>query len=142
MKNKEAFEVSVILPVMQEDLYRHWISSTEHTNFTGSPAKIDPEINGSFSAWDGYITGKNISMEPFRRIVQSWRTTEFSDEDEDSKLEVLFEAKADQTKLTLRHANIPDGQGNNYKDGWREYYFEPMLEYYSSKGNKKQRTDR
>ena len=33
-------------------------------------------------------------------------------------------------KITLKHWNIPDGDGEKYKDGWQEHYFEPMLQYY------------
>ena len=50
---------------------------------TGSPAIVDPEIGGAFEAWDGYISGRTLSLEPGRRIVQSWRTSEFAEDEGD-----------------------------------------------------------
>jgi uncharacterized protein YndB with AHSA1/START domain len=72
----------------------------------------------------------NLELEPGRRILQSWRTDEFSPEEADSRLEVLLEPEGDGTQLTLRHTQLPE-HGQQYEDGWRENYFEPMSEYYS-----------
>jgi hypothetical protein len=33
-------------------------------------------------------------------------------------------------RLTLSHKNAPDGQTAYEKEGWREYYFEPMKAYF------------
>jgi outer membrane biosynthesis protein TonB len=65
--------------------------------------------------------------------VQVWRTTEFPADAEDSRLELLFEPVGDgtETKVTLIHTNIPEGQGAQYKSGWGEHYFEPMRAYFS-----------
>ena len=65
---KETFNVS------PEILYNAWLDSKEHTEMTGGQAVCSSETNGNFSAWDGYITGFNISLEPHKKIVQSWRT--------------------------------------------------------------------
>ena len=73
--------------------------------------------------------GTNLDLKPNSRIVQSWRTTEFSDEEPDSRLEILLEATDDGTRLTLRHTDLPD-HGSQYKQGWIEAYFEPMLRYF------------
>ena len=58
MKNE--FTLSVILNVKPEIAYKDWLNSKEHSNFTGSPAKINPNIGGTFTAWDGYISGKTM----------------------------------------------------------------------------------
>jgi len=34
--------------------------------------------------------------------------------------------------MTVIHSDIPDGQGDDYRQGWIDYYFEPMKEYFSS----------
>jgi activator of HSP90 ATPase len=73
----ESFEIFVDLNSEPETLYRAWLDSSEHSAFTESDAEIDPVLEGSFSIWDGYITGKTVEMYPYSRIVQKWRTTEF-----------------------------------------------------------------
>jgi activator of HSP90 ATPase len=127
----EKITVSVELPVQKEVLFKAWLDSDEHSSFTGSTAEIDPSVGGSFTAWEDYITGKNLEIAPPNRILQSWRTTEFADDEEDSKLEILFETVTKGTRLTLIHTDIPDGQGELYREGWEEYYFRPMLEFFS-----------
>ncbi|PON11934.1 hypothetical protein C2W62_42235 [Candidatus Entotheonella serta] len=87
-----AFTVSAIIPASPQDVYNAWLDSDGHTQMTGSPAHTSAELGASFDAWDGYISGKNLMLEPGKRIVQSWRTTNFTDADEDSQIEVSLEA--------------------------------------------------
>ena len=128
----ESLELTVILPGTPDRIYEAWLDSRGHAAFTGSAATIDPIVGGTHSAWDGYITGKNLALEPGRRIHQTWRTTEFPDDAADSSLELLFEAADGGTRLVLRHTNIPEGQSEQYQGGWRDYYFNPMQEYFAS----------
>jgi activator of HSP90 ATPase len=125
-----SFTVSTLLPVSAERIYKAWLNSAEHAAFTGSAAKIDPTIGGTFSAWDGYISGKNTLLEPYRRIIQSWRTTEFPEQAPDSRLEILLKAVPEGTRITLKHSQIPEGQAEEYKRGWKEFYFAPMRAYF------------
>ena len=80
-----------------------------------------------YSAWDGYIEGTTIEIGP-DRIVQLWRTTEFAADDPMSRLELVFEPDDDGTLLTLRHSEIPHGQGDQYRQGWHDHYFTHMQE--------------
>lgn len=128
----ESIECSVVLPVKAEKLYRAWLDSAAHGDFTGSPAEIDAEVGGKFTAWDGYISGTTLELEPPKRIVQSWRTTEFPPGSPDSRLEIEFQAVKQGTKIVLVHTNIPDGQGADYRQGWTDYYFAPMQEYFGA----------
>ena len=97
---------------------------------TGSPAKADGRAGGDFTAWDGYIWGTFLELEKNRRILQSWRTSEFPEETDDSRVEVLLEDANRGTKLTLIHTDIPVGQADEYKQGWEDFYFKPMKEYF------------
>ncbi len=127
----ENLRLSTVLPVAPQRIYTAWLSSTDHAAFTGSQAEIDPAVGGKFTAWDGYIQGTNLVLAPFNRIVQTWRTTDFPDGSADSRLEVLFEPVQGGAKVTLVHSDIPDGQGDDYERGWRDYYFAPMRDYFA-----------
>ncbi len=129
------FVVSTLLPATPNEVYNTWMSSEGHSAMTGSPATISPEVGGDFDAWDGYIHGKNINLLPGVLIVQTWRTTDFSDTEDDSLVEINLKPIGGQTELTLRHSGLPP-HGTQYKDGWEESYFEPMKEYFSSKSDK------
>lgn len=129
---KRKFSVSTILPAAPEKVFRAWLSSTEHAAMTGSPAKIEPRVGGTFTAWDGYISGRTLELKPYTRIVQAWRTSEFADDDPDSRIEVVLKPRKDGAKLTLSHSSIPDGQAESYESGWEESYFAPMRAYFGA----------
>lgn len=127
------FEVSGVVPAPSEELYRAWLSSDLHTAMTGGGATIDPSLGGEFTAWDGYIHGKNLELEPFSRIVQTWRTTQFSADDPDSQIEVTFEPHDGGTLVRVRHSGVPSEQLGYENGGWQKSYFDPMSSYFSAK---------
>jgi hypothetical protein len=45
-------------------------------------------------------------------------------------LELIFTDNGNGCRLILKHWYIPEGQGDVYKEGWREHYFEPMWAYF------------
>jgi activator of HSP90 ATPase len=119
-----------VLPATPEAIYAAWLTSDGHSAMTGSQARVDARVGGEFEAWDGYISGRTLALEPGRRIVQSWRTAEFSAADEDSRIEVLLEPLAGGTRITLRHTNVPNDQRGYEQGGWQENYFDPMRAYF------------
>jgi uncharacterized protein YndB with AHSA1/START domain len=126
------FTISSLIPATPQEIYHAWMSSDGHSAMTGSPAKISPELGGKFEAWDGYIHGTNLELVPGKRIVQSWRTVEFSADEPDSRIEISLDAEGEQTRLTLHHTGLPP-HGKQYEQGWVESYFEPMKEYFKTK---------
>ena len=124
------FEISGLIPATPNEVYKAWLESDRHTKMTGGKAEVSDVLGAPFQAWDGYIEGINLELDPGARILQNWRTTEFEDTDEDSLLEVLFVLEAEQTRVTIRHSNLPD-HGMQYKQGWVDAYFTPMQEYFN-----------
>jgi hypothetical protein len=121
-----------LLPALPEQVYDTWLSSLGHTSMTGSPATSEPHIGGSHTAWDGYISGQHVELEAGRRILQTWRTTEFPEDAPDSLLEIVFTRDTYGTRLTLIQNGIPDGHGEKYYDGWQEHYFAPMRAHFAA----------
>ncbi len=124
------FTLKTIIDTTPEQIYKAWLSSEGHSEMTGGVAIISDKIGDTFTAWDGYIEGKNIELEPFKRIFQSWRTTQFEQEEEDSQVEILLNENNDQTELTLIHTNVPES-GEHYIKGWDNHYFQPMKKNFS-----------
>ena len=124
------FKVSEVFPISPLELYDAWLDAQTHSEMTGSPTEISAEAVTSFSAGDGYIQGVNLELEPGKRILQRWRTTDFSEDDEDSIVEILLEEAGDGTRLTIIHSNLPE-DGMQYQDGWVKWYFTPMKRYFS-----------
>lgn len=126
----ESFTLTVTLTASPQDIYNTWLSSDGHSQMTGSPAEVEAKIGGAFKAWDGYIWGNTLEMEPHQRILQAWRTSEFPEESPDSRVEILLEEADGGTKITLIHTEIPEGQADSYKQGWEDFYFTPMRAFF------------
>ena len=128
------FIVSDIVPAGAPEIYDAWLDSAGHAAMTGGQAaRITATPGAAFSAWNGYITGQTRSLEPGRRIVQSWRTSKFTDADADSEIDVTLEAAPGGTRVTVNHRNVPDGHTSYRDGGWQNNYFEPMKRYFAAK---------
>ena len=123
------FVISDLFPVSVEKLYSAWLDSDIHTKMTGGKAEVSDQVGGEFTAWDGYIEGKNLDLEPPSRILQSWRTSDFQENDTDSLLEITFIAQGGETMVTIKHSELP-ADGMQYHQGWVDAYFTPMRSYF------------
>ena len=124
------FTVSEVFPATPRAVYDAWLDGKRHAQMTGGAATGSAKAGTAFTAWDGYVRGRNLELDPGKRIVQSWRTSEFADDDPDSMITLTLKPVAGGTKLTLLHTRIPDGQ-TGYKKGWLDYYFAPMKDYFA-----------
>lgn len=70
----------IIIPAAPNAVYEAFMDAKKHSAFTGSKATSDARAGGKFTAWDGYISGKNLELEKGKRIVQEWKTTEWPED--------------------------------------------------------------
>jgi activator of HSP90 ATPase len=114
------------------DVFRAFTSSKIHSEVTGSPAKVNARIGGKFTAWDGYITGKNLKLVKGKKIVQEWRTTEWpSESTHPSILDISLKQTAKGTQLKMIHSKIPSKKlARDYDAGWYSSYWNPMKRYF------------
>lgn len=124
------FTLVAIIDSSPKEIYTTWLNSERHSKMTGGIASISDKIGEKFTAWDGYIEGVNLILEPNKRILQSWRTSDFDEGEGDSQIEILLKEKNGKTELTLIHSNLSD-HGEQYKKGWDDHYFKPMKSYFS-----------
>lgn len=125
------FTLTITIKTSANSIYKAWLSSEEHSMMTGGEAEITDSIGDEFTAWDGYIEGKNIELEDGQRILQSWRTSQFEENEEDSLLEITLHENNGETELILTHSNVPES-GEHYINGWDQSYFQPMKEYFEN----------
>ena len=129
---KIKFRISEVFPTPPETLFQAWLSSELHSSMTGSKAQVSDQVGGAFTTWDGYIKGKNLELQSPMRILQSWRTADFQNSDPDSLLEITFIHEGGDTRVTIRHSDLPE-HGMQYQQGWVDSYFIPMKEYFQEK---------
>jgi uncharacterized protein YndB with AHSA1/START domain len=131
----DSFTLTTYVPASPLQVYTAWLDGEQHSEMTGGRAHCEPVVGAAFDAWEGYIRGTNLELEPGRRILQSWRSTEFPDDAPDSRVELTLQPDANGTTILLRHWDIPPGQGSNYEKGWHEHYFSPMRQFFEKQTN-------
>jgi activator of HSP90 ATPase len=124
------FTITTTINAKAEAIYNAWLNSEQHSQMTGGEAIVSDKVGGTFSAWDGYIEGKNIELIPFNKIVQLWRTAEFKENEIDSTIELTLEETNGSTLITLVHSNLSEA-GEQYIEGWKDNYFTPMAMYFN-----------
>jgi len=120
------------IPASPEEVYYAFVDAKKHSEFTGSEATGKAEVDAEFTAWDGYIQGKYLSLEPGKRILQEWVTTDWPEGYEPSHVEFTFKETKDGTEVTMLHTEVPTGQEAELKEGWIDFYWEPLKEYFKN----------
>lgn len=134
--NTKTINQTTILDCTPQAAYNAWMDSLQHGEMTGSSAKIDPKEGGKFSAWDGYIQGKTLELDPIKhKIVQVWRSDEQGwPKDYFSKVTIEFlPHTTNQTKIVFKHSGVPQENVKDIEQGWNDFYWTPMQKYFSSK---------
>ena len=124
---------SVLLPTSPKEVFEAWMDSKKHGEMVEGNAKIDPKVGGSFSIWDGAITGKTLEINSTKlHIVQSWRY-EYDDWPKGSPSTITLDFEPDKNgrcRLNLLHTGVPAKYADEISKGWKDYYWEPMKKYF------------
>ena len=121
---------TVVVPATPEEVFRAFVDPRVHAAVTGAAATGSARVGGRFTAWDGYISGLNRVVERPRRLVQEWKTTEWPDGAEPSQVEFVFTAVKGGARVRMVHSRVPAEQAASYRQGWIDYYWEPLKAYF------------
>ena len=126
----EVIEQTATVDANPIEVYDAYVDPKKHAYFTGSPATGSSKVGGSFTAWDGYISGKFLELVRGKKILHEWKTTEWPAGYPSSLVELTFKSKGRKTELKMVHSKVPAEQSEMYAQGWLEWYWEPMKEYF------------
>lgn len=96
------------------------------------PTVVSAQAGGAFSAFGGYVTGRQIELVPNERIVQVWRSGSWKP-GEFSLARFALMADGENTKLIFDHTGFPAGQAEHLAEGWRVNYWEPLEKYLATR---------
>jgi activator of HSP90 ATPase len=133
MKTK-TIRQSITFKVSSHRIFEALMDSRKHTRFTGAKARISRKVAGKFTAYDGYIEGVNLNLIPNKRIVQSWRGSDWP-EGHYSRATFSLKKVKNGTRLTFTQSGVPVQYYHDISQGWRDYYWKPMKEMLE-KGNR------
>ena len=115
------------------EVYEAYVDPKKHSEFTGAGATGIPRVGHTFTASDGYITGRYLKLVKGRTILHEWTTTEWPAGYPPSLLELTLKAKGKGTELAMVHSKVPAEQAERYAEGWKEYYWEPLKRYFAKR---------
>jgi activator of HSP90 ATPase len=121
---------NAVIPATPDEVYEAFMDAKKHSAFTGSKATCNPKIGGKFTAWDGYISGKNLELEKGKKIVQEWITTEWPKGYPPSRFELTFKKVKDGTEISMVYSDVPAEQADDIEQGWIDFYWKPLKEYF------------
>ncbi len=122
---------TALIDASPAEVYEAYVDPKKHAAFTGSAATGTPRMGCKFTAWDGYIMGKYVKLEKGKKIVHEWTTTEWPAGYPPSIIELTLKAKGKKTELVMVHSKAPAEQAEDYAQGWRDWYWEPLKKYFA-----------
>ena len=85
---------------------------------------------GKFTVFGGYCHGYNIELVENNKIEQGWVFKEDGwPEDHYSVCTFLLEPSAKGVKMTFTQKGVPEHKAEDLKEGWYDYYWNPILQY-------------
>ena len=126
MKTK-TIKQSIIIKANSHDIYEALMDSEKHAQFTGDKADISREVGGRFTAFGGYSEGVNIELIQDKKIVQTWRASDWL-EGHYSRVTISLKEIENGTQLTFTQTGVLDEQHADISQGWWDYYWKPMKE--------------
>ncbi len=117
--------VSRTIPAQAEDVFDVWMDPNSPGGpWFGTDLKIvNPVVDGVFyiavkhegRTWPHY--GRFVRIDRPRHVEYTWVSE--ATKGLASFVAVTFEARGDQTEVTLRHSGVPDdAMGRQHKEGW------------------------
>lgn len=129
----KSIQQQVTFRAAPHDVYEALMNPRLHASFTGGKAVIPRKVGARFSCYDDYITGFHLHLEPDTRIVQAWRGSDWREGDYSVAEFRLQPLPKGGTRLVFSQHGVPDSQYTAIRQGWIDYYWEPMKAMLDSK---------
>ena len=118
---------SITFKANPHEIYEVLMDVNKHSKLTGSKVKIERNVGSEFSIYDGDIQGVNLELVPDQKITQSWRYRDWPT-GHYAKNVFLIKEIPNGTRLIFTQTGIPEEFYEDIKQGWQDYYWEPMKE--------------
>jgi activator of HSP90 ATPase len=126
IKTKDLKQV-VLITATPDKVYSVLTDPKVHSKFTDSKATNTDKI-GEFRAYGGYAWGNNLELVKNEKIAQTW-TCEDWPKEHYSQVVYGLKREGNKTKLTFIQTGIPLDKYEEIKQGWEEFYWEPLKSF-------------
>ena len=111
-----------------------WAALTDATTMSiwmqSNTVAVDLRVGGSYSIFNGQITGKFIHINPYSLLEYSWRQENWQPNWEDSLVRWELHEEGKNTRLYLIHTRLPNTlERDSHEGGWEMYWLAPMKDW-------------
>lgn len=99
----------------------------------GGNGKVSEKEDGDVEMFDGWIKGKTLIYKPGKKLAYTWKPSEWEKKAPASEVQYTLNAHKAGTEILLEQKGFPsDEEMVKHKDGWIDYVFEPLNDYFTS----------
>jgi len=129
MKTK-TIRQTITFPAPPGTIYDLLLDSRKMSKLHGTKTSMTRRPNGKFTVFGGYCHGYNIELKENKSIEQAWHFKEDGwPDDHYSICSFVLEKAPKGTKLTFIQKDVPEANYQSLKEGWYQYYWDPMKAY-------------
>ena len=129
MKTK-TIRQTVTFPASSKTIYDLLFDSRKLTKLHGGKTSMTRRPKGKFTVFEGYCHGHNIELKENKSIEQAWYFQEEGwPDDHFSTCLFVLEKSPKGSKLTFTQKGVPESTYESLKEGWHQYYWQPIKEY-------------
>lgn len=141
----DSYIISRVIRATPKRLFEAWLDSQEHSDITGLVAMVNPAVGGIINVLDGLITGTNIEIDPYHRIVQVWEVASTDVAPFESRVEIVLSTLMGEgaianahdygATITVTHSKLSTSQSLFSPEWWEQTYFGGMDAYFARNKN-------
>jgi activator of HSP90 ATPase len=104
-------------------------AASKALDLVSKPAEISREAGGAINLFGGYISGRQLELEPEKRIVEAWRSASWPPHIYSiAKFELV--AQGFETKIVFDHTGFPVNEVEHLAAGWKSNYWDALVQYF------------
>ena len=121
---------SALTDARQFDRIVELSGAAQQMHLAATACQINAHPGGRFTLFGGYITGRQVALEPNELIVQAWRAGNWP---HGLYSIVRFELVAHETgcRIVFDQAGFPRGEAESLASGWHANYWDPLQQLLS-----------
>jgi activator of HSP90 ATPase len=126
----KTLQQKITIQASPHEVYEALMDTKKFITFTGDHAHINRGVGGVFTAFNGYVKGKNMELVPDEKIVQEWQADEEGwPKDHFSIITIVLTPSNEGTQLDFIQDKLPQPCAEDIAKVWEDDYWAPLKQY-------------
>ena len=135
MHTRKTYKRHFDVTATTKQAYTMWTTPAYHGAVTESLASIVAKKGGDIRLWSGAVSGNFVELIENQRVVQTWRTVDFSHLEKPSILILEFQTQLQLCRIYIEHSEIPAHLYEQFEFAWEQFYIPRIIHFFLPKRN-------